>query len=236
MKSPLQNGEKRTKLVKVRELTVHDVYKYEVSKPPTMIQGKKSYVDIVKKDIHLFKKLRTKPKKMTLKSTSNDVFEIKGSRPLRQPPVNSKDCYYKRGSSNKNIIDVKSNIEELKRMFGSMYDDDYLEVLFDLHDSDLTKTSRYCTLMVAWSRSEKLRQFTDLKEVKKFLKFWLDNYLCMFFGEISSHDRLYRFLETINFDLDEFDCYIRSSTERSISPKECNTYKISSIYILFVLV
>ena len=110
----------------------------------------RSFVDIVQKDVHLFKRLQSHPKEVKLRPIELYHFDLGKVRPLIQPLPCLKNCYYK-STKEGYKIDVITSVDVLYSTFDGHYGKDYIESVLRSNDFDMIVTSRKCITQRALS-------------------------------------------------------------------------------------
>ena len=101
---------------------------------------RRSHADVVKKDIHLFKKLQTHQKPLNLKPITIDHFEIRSARPLQQPHIEKKDCYYKQTEQDCKI-DIPTSVTVLHDDCDTFHKK-FIEDCLKNNDNNMTTTRK----------------------------------------------------------------------------------------------
>ena len=122
-----------------------------------------SHVDVVKKDIHKLKKLQHFEEPLKLKPIKIDHFPILSARPLQQPVIQKKDCFYKQTSEDIRI-DVETSVSVLHDECNITHED-YIEDCLKKNDHNMTMTRQELVLKEAMTYIKTLNIEDDLKVV-----------------------------------------------------------------------
>ena len=129
------------------------------------VEGPLSFVDMVRKDVHLLKKLQKDNRKMVMElnvffdEEIERALEIKSARPLVMPVRELKSCYYRMNDGGIDI-DMGVNVDELYGRLGNHYEKKILEEEFERKDYDLDETYRQCVMQMAREFTEDLTRGT----------------------------------------------------------------------------
>ena len=124
----------------------------------------RSFSEVTKTNVHLFKRLQKQETSLVPPPIKLYHHVIRSARPLQTIPKPLKNCYYK-DTTKGCEIDIPSNIQFLSDKFGGTYDNDYLEVLFHIHDHDLDKVVQQCVYQLAHSYMNNLSKTTNIEKV-----------------------------------------------------------------------
>ena len=122
-----------------------------------------SHVDVVKKDIHKLKKFQHREEPLKLKPIKIDHFPILSARPLQQPVIQKKDCFYKQTSEDIRI-DTETSVTVLHDECNCIHEN-YIEDCLKKNDHNMTTTRQELVLKEAMTYIKTLNIEDDLKVV-----------------------------------------------------------------------
>ena len=140
------------------------------------VEGPLSYLDTVKKDVQLLKKLQRNRKMVMKLNVFHDTdieraLEIKNARPFVIMERVLNPCYY-RETDGRLVIDVETNVEELSRLLGVNFEGMDLKGEFE-KEYDLDKTYRQCVFQKAREFTEELTHGSVVLDILCFINIFV---------------------------------------------------------------
>ena len=187
-----------------------------------------SHVDVAKNNVHLFKRLQNNEKPLKLKPIQIDHFEINSARPLQQPLVVKKDCYYKL-TQQRSSMDLPTSIDVLQRDCNT-FNKKYIGECMKNNDNDMTSTRRHLIVKQTFLFVQSLDTTEEQREV--FNHFVIIKSHLYF--ELLTIDNLTNVFTSCHYDVDEFQAWVRIQLRPKMTEKESNFLYINKHFMVLI--